>query len=62
MTTPPADPILTTPELHVLLLHSAGYGRRAGSLALGITEDAWRWRLAAARRKIGKPTTKKEAA
>jgi hypothetical protein len=46
------DRIVTTPELHVLLLHEAGYGRRAGSLVLGISEDAWRWRLANARRKI----------
>lgn len=44
---------LTDAELEVWLAkHVAGKGRRAGSLALGITEDAWRYRLAQADRKI----------
>jgi uncharacterized membrane protein len=25
--------------------HASGYGRRSGSLMLGITEDAWRYRI-----------------
>lgn len=45
--------ILTIDEFAVWLTkHIAGKGRRAGSLALGITEDAWRYRLANAERKI----------
>lgn len=56
----PLDRILTTRELHVVLLASAGYGRRTGSQALGISEDAWRWRLAAAKRKLGQQHTDQE--
>jgi hypothetical protein len=44
---------LTDPELDVWLAkHIHGYGRRAGSLALGITEEAWRYRLTSADRKV----------
>lgn len=44
---------LTDHELEVWLAkHIAERGRRSGSLALGITEDAWRYRLAKADRKI----------
>lgn len=32
--------------------HYRGLGRRAGSLALGISEEAWRYRLAVATRKL----------
>lgn len=49
-----ARDILTDQELEVWLAkHIAGKGRRSGSLALGISEDAWRYRLAQAERKIG---------
>lgn len=45
--------VLTPRELDVWLSkHVSGYGRRAGSLALGITEEAWRYRMAVATRKI----------
>ncbi len=44
---------LTDQELEVWLAkHIAGKGRRSGSLALGISEEAWRYRLAQAERKI----------
>lgn len=39
-------------EYDVLRLAAHGYGRRAGARALGITEDAWRWRYDSACRKI----------
>lgn len=54
--------ILSPAELHVLLLASQGIGRRSGSLMLGISEDAWRWRLASARRKIAQHTREQEEA
>ena len=41
--------------------HYAQRGRRAGSKALGITEDAWRYRLTNADRKL-KQLLRKEAA
>lgn len=44
---------LAEPELDVWLSkHVHGYGRRAGSLALGITEEAWRYRLLNADRRV----------
>jgi hypothetical protein len=44
---------LTSNEFNVWLTkHVAGKGRRSGSLALGITEDAWRYRLQQAERKL----------
>lgn len=62
---PPRDDlarIVAPAELHVLLLHSAGVGRRSGSILLGISEDAWRWRLASARRKITAHHSRQEEA
>ena len=58
MTSQP-DPatILTPQELDVLCLRNVGIGRRRGSAMLGISEDAWRWRLASALRKIDQETT-----
>lgn len=48
-----ATQTLTPHELEVWLTkHVGGKGRRAGSLALGITEDAWRYRLQRADTKI----------
>jgi hypothetical protein len=45
--------LLTQEELEVWLTkHIAGKGRRSGSLALGITEDAWRYRIQKADLKI----------
>lgn len=55
MTTPTPDiaqQVCTRQELDVLHLAAAGIGRRRGSRMLGITEDAWRWRLMSAHRKI----------
>jgi hypothetical protein len=44
---------LTRDEFDVWISKNVvGYGRRAGSLALGITEEAWRYRLNAATRKV----------
>lgn len=55
--------ILTRPELDVWLSkHIAGKGRRAGSLALNITEDAWRYRLNQADRKITTALNQKDTA
>lgn len=52
---------LTPDEFSVWLTkHVAGKGRRSGSLTLGITEDAWRYRLQQADRKMTIAT--KEAA
>lgn len=49
---------LSKPELDVWLAkHVFGYGRRKGSLALGISEDAWRYRLTCAERKLTEATT-----
>lgn len=48
-----AKQILTPKEFSVWLTkHIAGKGRRTGSLTLGITEDAWRYRLQQADRKL----------
>lgn len=48
-----ARTILTPDEFSVWLTkHIAGKGRRTGSLTLGITEDAWRYRLQQADRKM----------
>lgn len=48
-----AREILTHDEFSVWLTkHIAGKGRRTGSLTLGITEDAWRYRLNQADRKM----------
>lgn len=50
-----AREILTPDEFSVWLTkHIAGKGRRTGSLALGITEDAWRYRLQQADIKIAR--------
>lgn len=44
---------LTTDELDVWMSkHISGFGRRAGSMKLGISEEAWRLRLSKATRKI----------
>lgn len=44
---------LTADEFNVWLTKNvAGKGRRAGSLVLGITEEAWRYRLRRADEKI----------
>lgn len=44
---------LTDAELRVWIAkHAQGLGRRAGSAALGISEDAWRYRLRCADRKM----------
>lgn len=52
---------LTADEFSVWLTkYVAGKGRRSGSLTLGITEDAWRYRLHQADRKMNIAT--KEAA
>lgn len=46
---------LTDEEFAVWLTkHVAGKGRRSGSLVLGITEDAWRYRLRSAETKLEK--------
>lgn len=42
--------------------HYQHLGRRAGSLALGISEEAWRYRLATATRKLDAVKAKKSAA
>lgn len=42
--------------------HYAGHGRRSGSLALGITEDAWRHRLRTAEAKLAPHLDKENAA
>lgn len=48
-----AREILTKSEFSVWLAkHVAGHGRRSGSLALGISEEAWRYRLNQATRKM----------
>lgn len=45
--------ILTPDEFAVWLTkHISGKGRRTGSLTLGISEDAWRYRLQQADRKL----------
>lgn len=41
--------------------HYANRGRRSGSLALGITEDAWRYRLRRAEHKLA-PHIRRDAA
>ena len=47
-----AKSVCTNNELDVLHTHAAGFGRRSGSRLLNISEDAWRWRLNSAFRKI----------
>lgn len=48
-----AREILSPDEFSVWLTkHIAGKGRRTGSITLGITEDAWRYRLQQADRKL----------
>ena len=57
-----ARELLTPEELDVWLTkHIAGKGRRTGSLALGITEDTWRYRLTKADRKILEHLAKEHA-
>ncbi len=54
---------LAGPEFDVWLTKTiAGKGRRAGSLALGITEDAFRYRLDQATRKINAALQRQENA
>jgi DNA-binding CsgD family transcriptional regulator len=43
-----AERVCTKEQLDVLILWSEGKGRRNGARALGISEDAWRTRLARA--------------
>lgn len=58
-----ARDVLTAAELHVWITkHVAGKGRRSGSVALGITEDAWRYRLARSEAKIIEALERKAAA
>lgn len=57
-----AKRVCTSDELDVIHLHAAGIGRRRGSAMLRISEDAWRWRLASALRKIHQHTDQQEAA
>jgi DNA-directed RNA polymerase specialized sigma24 family protein len=50
-----AQKTLTADEYRVWFAkHYQGYGRRAGSLALGVTEDQFRNRLHTATRKLRK--------
>lgn len=51
------------PELLAVWLakHIAGKGRRAGSLTLGITEDAWRYRLQRAEQQLERAITQEPA-
>jgi len=50
-----ARTILTPSEFDVWLTkHIAGKGRRSGSITLGITEDAWRYRLQRADTKLAR--------
>ena len=42
--------------------HYQALGRRSGSLTLGITEEAWRYRLTTATRKIDTAIRKENAA
>lgn len=42
--------------------HYAGNGRRSGSLALGITEDSWRYRLRSAEQKMNQALEQENAA
>ena len=54
-----ARTILTPKEFAVWLTkHIAGKGRRSGSLSLGITEDAWRYRLQQADTKLARHNEK----
>lgn len=54
---------LTEPEFRVWFAkHYNGNGRRSGSLALGISEDAWRYRLALAEEKMAPHIDKETAA
>lgn len=48
-----ARAVLSSDELDVWMSkHIHGYGRRSGSLNLGISEETWRHRLSTATRKI----------
>lgn len=54
---------LSGPEFDVWLTKTiTGKGRRAGSLTLGITEDAWRYRYDQAIRKIHAALERRDAA
>jgi len=55
-----AEKVCEPEEIAVLRLKAAGYGRRSGSLALGISEETWRYRMRKAMMKIQK--AKQEAA
>lgn len=55
-----AERVCDPDELRILRLKAAGYGRRSGSLALGISEETWRYRMRKAMLKIEQ--AKKEAA
>jgi DNA-binding CsgD family transcriptional regulator len=54
--------ILTPAELDVVKLRAANYGRRRGSLALGISEEAWRYRWRNVIRKLDALPSGEEAA
>ena len=52
-----AASLLTDEEFRVWIAHHVdGKGRRSGSLALGISEDQWRYRLRNAHAKIATET------
>lgn len=54
---------LTIQEFDVWITkHYAGKGRRSGALALGISHDAWRYRLEQADRKMNEVLERKEVA
>lgn len=58
-----AHNILTPNEYAVWLTkHIAGKGRRTGSLTLGITQEAWRYRLHQADRKLANHLQENQAA
>lgn len=58
-----ARQLLTPDELDVWLTkYVADKGRRSGSVYLGITEDAWRYRLANAKRKLAAHHAEQETA
>lgn len=54
---------LTTDEFDVWITkHYAGKGRYTGSLALNISQDAWRYRLDQANRKMTSALERKDTA
>lgn len=54
---------LTTQEFDVWITkHYGQKGRQQGSLALGITQDAWRYRLDQAHRKMNVALERKDTA